>query len=347
MDLQKLKNNQMIDYLYICASHVMSSSKRQFIIDSYRSDRYIRMEYLGDKNPDKVIYMIDPSNSYTSGFFSNMSMILFKTYYAHENGMYAVVYKGNPSHYNEPVDFLGTNNYFDYFFEQPDGINLTEALDSQHVVWNAPKQVLRYYHQAKEKQEKIFLHELETSLHIKNYVLDELEKSRQTFIGDKKVLGVKYRGTDYANKYKGHPVLVTVRETIEHIKKMYEKGFDKIYLATEDMQALDEFKKYFGNELCYDESIKRADKGQRHIDLAISSPESHSAYQEGLNVLKDVWVLSHADSFIGTQCGVTRFVPVFNKAYKAKPFSEIDIIDKKVYRRGKNSIKEGKRKYGK
>ncbi len=342
---QLLRKSQLADYLYVSARNALSAERRQSVIDFYRSSRYLHYETLGDKNPDKVIYMLDPVKSYTSGFFSNLSMVLFKYDFAHEHGMEPVTYKGNLTHYAEPVRFLGTDNYFEYFFRQPAGISLEDALSSRHVIWGEGKHLTKYDSLSMEKQDGILIRELKKNLIFRDEVFQEMEKSRKEFIGNKKVLGVKYRGTGYKEKLKGHPVFIPPQELIGHVKKMYSYGFDSIYLATEDETALKQFEKYFGNRLIYDRSILRAGEGQIHVDLARSSPKDHTAYREGLNVLKDVWVLSHAAAFAGSQCGVTRFADLFNRAYCKNRYEYLDIIDKGVYKKGRNSIKEGKKRY--
>lgn len=338
-----LKQNQFIEYVYICARNLISCERRQMLIDSYRNDKLTMM---GEKNPDKVILMIDASNSYTSGFFSNLSSILLKCAYAHDRGMVPVIYRKTPSHYNEPERYLGTDNYFEYFFRQPAEIKISDAMESKHVVWQAGKHMREYYHMERHQQDRVYVEEIRRCLKFKDMIRDELEDSRKVFLGDRKVLGVKYRGTGYKYRHKGHPVYVSIDDIMEHTEAIYDKGYDYIYLATEDKSALDVFKKRFGNELVYDGNILRADEGQLHIDLATSDPKHHTAYLEGLNVLKDVWVLSHASSFVGSQCGVTKFVYLFNEAFSQKQFENLDIIDKGVYKRGVNSIKEGIKKYG-
>lgn len=342
---QLVRKNQLTDYLYISVRNALSAERRQAVIDFYHTSRYLRYETLGNKYPDKVIYMLDPVKSYTSGFFSNLSMVLFKYAFAHEHGMEPVTYKGNLTHYAEPGRFLGTDNYFEYFFKQPAGIRLEDALHSRHVVWGESKHITKYSSLAIKMQDDILVHEMQKYLIFRDEVLKEMEKSKEEFIGNKKVLGVKYRGTGYKEKFKGHPVLITPRELIGHVKKIYQKGYDCIYLATEDETVLKQFEKYFGNVLVYDHSILRAGEGQIHVDLARSNPKEHTAYREGLNVLKDVWVLAHADAFVGAQCGVTRFAELFHRAYCKKEFEYLDIVDKGVYRNGRDSIREGKKRY--
>lgn len=340
---EELKKNQFVEYVYICARNLTSHERRQMLIDSYRNDK---LSMLGEKNPDKIILMIDASNSYTSGFFSNLSNILLKCGYAHDRGMAPVIYRKTPSHYNEPEVYLGTDNYFEYFFKQPAEIKKDDAIESKHVIWQPGNHMGEYYHMEDKLKDKLYIREIKHCLKFREEILDELENSREVFLGNKKVLGVKYRGTGYKYKYKGHPVYVSIDEIVEHVEDIYNEGYDHIYLATEDKSALDVFKKRFGNELMYDEDILRADEGQGHVDLAISNPEKHTAFLEGLNVLKDVWVLSHAASFVGAQCGVTKFVYLFNEAFAQKRFENLDIIDKGKYKKGVNSVKEGIRRYG-
>jgi len=343
----KLEKNQLIDYVYICFSHLKESDKRQEIIDYYRNEKYVKFEHLGENNPDKVVYMVDSSNSYTSGFFSNMDSILFKMVYAKKNGLTPVVYNRTPTHYTEPTPYKGKSCYFEYFFEQPGGIEIDEALKSSHVLWDNKKQVRRYFDLNESRRDKVHMKALREYIRIVPDIMEKLESARREFISGKRVLGIKYRGTGYKWRHKNHPIYVTPEEIIDRAKKEFEKGYDYIYLATEDNTVIGTFKRAFGSDLIYDETIKRSEEGQLHIDLATSNPSQHSAFQEGFNVLKDVWILSHTTSFVGAQCGVSKYAELFNKAYSKKPFEYLDIIDKGVYKTGVDSIKEGKKLYGK
>ena len=79
----------------------------------------------------------------------------------------------------------------------------------------------------------------------------ELDEYVQAVLGDKKVLGILIRGSDYvASKMPGMYHQATVDEMIPVIDRwMEEDGYDLLFLATEDQKAFTKMKDHYGSKL--------------------------------------------------------------------------------------------------
>ncbi len=98
------------------------------------------------------------------------------------------------------------------------------------------------------RRDKVHIKALREHIRILPDIMEELESARKEFISDKRVLGIKYRGTGYKWRHKNHSIYVTPEEIIDKAKKEFEKGYDNIYLAAEDNTVIDTFKELLINE---------------------------------------------------------------------------------------------------
>ena len=70
-----------------------------------------------------------------------------------------------------------------------------------------------------------------------------IQKQWQEILGNKKVLGVHVRGTDFGQGFRAHPKMISAEEFKQSVIKMMQTGeYDKIFLATDDSTALAVFK---------------------------------------------------------------------------------------------------------
>ena len=71
-----------------------------------------------------------------------------------------------------------------------------------------------------------------------------------------------FRGTDYRRQYNNHPVFITINQEIEKVKETFEAGnYEVIFLATDEQEAVEAFKREFGSGLKYFDDTWRADRG--------------------------------------------------------------------------------------
>ena len=139
----------------------------------------------------------------------------------------------------------------------------------------------------------------------KTYIKKEM---KEIFGGDRKVLGVLVRGTDYTSlRPTGHPVQPEVEKVIEDAKLLMEKeGYEYLYLATEDGRIDKAFREVFGDKLLinhrnyYDEIYN-----DQNIELIkdVHFDRENDDYLKGVEYLSSIAILSKCDSLLAGNCG--------------------------------------------
>lgn len=106
------------------------------------------------------------------------------------------------------------------------------------------------------------------------------------------VIGVLCRGTDYSSlSPKGHPIQPNAEETIRIIKQSgWHDGSKKIFLATEDEDVLEQFKREFQDDLLYIRTKRFRMTDKSHLsDMII---KSGVPIMNGIYYLTSIYVLS-------------------------------------------------------
>lgn len=155
--------------------------------------------------------------------------------------------------------------------------------------------------------------------------VEEMEEYRRAIIGDKKILGILIRGTDYiASGLSGTRLHATVEQMIPTIDKWIEEdGYEQIFLATEDRHILEKMLAKYGSKV-------RAIAQERHTIeefkgvslISELEAEKHTDKEEyeasvedtTVNYFYALYLLSHSDSFmISGHCNGGDTVTAFNK----------------------------------
>ena len=153
--------------------------------------------------------------------------------------------------------------------------------------------------------------------------MSEMEDYRKAVLGDKKVLGILARGTDYiAGNYGGTRRHAAVEEMLPTIHQwMAEENYDTIFLATEDQDILDKMKAAFPGKIraIAQERHRVSDFKQGEVISEIEKRErSGQEYREALedttvNYFYALYILSRCDSFmVSGQCNGWDTVLSFN-----------------------------------
>ena len=207
-------------------------------------------------------------------------------------------------------DEVGHINSWEYYFEQPAGIELDEALslkDSQVVTLPVgsifPAQDGKFFGN--------FLGQLtfwrricRKYIHFAPAVIERFERMKTKYKG-RKILGLLVRGTDYVTtKPKYHPIPPTAEQAIAKVQEaMRDKNFDSVYLATEDKKILAKFQQVFGEKLILPEAqyvdydynntdVRKNLLYNYHID------RENDRYLSGMEYLVSMLFLSQCKGFI-------------------------------------------------
>ena len=140
--------------------------------------------------------------------------------------------------------------------------------------------------------------------------------------GDEKVLGVMIRGTDYITSgMTGDRIMASAQQMAPLIHEwLKEYGFERVFLATEDEEALEYMRSEFGSLVTAlsQERIKLSDLRQNEILSDYEKEHAGGMYEEKLedttiNYFYALYMLSKCDSFICSgRCNGSDIVLSFN-----------------------------------
>ena len=162
-------------------------------------------------------------------------------------------------------------------------------------------------------------------------LIQEISEYREAVLGDKKVLGILARGTDYiVGSYSGTRKHATVEQMLPTIREWMEKEqYDLIFLATEDQDILEQMLDAFPDKVraiaqerhrvsdFKDNEViaqmeKRERSGQDYLDALIDTTA---------NYFYALYILSCCDSFmVSGQCNGWDTVLAFNHGRFAKTY---------------------------
>ncbi|MEI3521715.1 MAG: hypothetical protein V8Q40_11990 [Anaerosacchariphilus sp.] len=201
----------------------------------------------GNANEKNAIYIIRSSNA-NAGMFSVVNTVLEHLAYADEKGYIPVIdMKNYPNSYLEEAKFQMENSW-EYYFYQPSVyakkyVSLEEAYGSKNVILSNMAPILENYHfdsnicdDLKGAEFIRYKNIFDKYIHFKKKLLADFDEEEKKLFGDRRVLGVLCRGTDYVKlKPYAHPIQPRVEDNIKLVlKKMKEWDCEYIYLATED-----------------------------------------------------------------------------------------------------------------
>lgn len=211
----------------------------------------------GSENPDKTFYVIRRRDCYC-GLFSLFLTNLQRIDDALKAGYIPVVDMQNDFNIYLAKDKIGRENAWEYYFKQPMGYSLQDISRSRNVIIGsgAVPQMFPYL-------QIDFLNGRTGELEywrklVKKYMVlsdDAMQKVEEEysrlFASTDKVLGVKCRGTDYANgKPRNHPIQPTPEQAVLKAEEIFrEQGCTKVFLATEDAAFYHIFSERFGDKL--------------------------------------------------------------------------------------------------
>ena len=143
-----------------------------------------------------------------------------------------------------------------------------------------------------------------------------------------RTLGVHVRGTDFRRNYKGHPVAVTTQEYLEAAVKMAEQyHFDRIFLATDDSNAVRIFQDTFGEKVSFYQDVVRSEGNETVMRSESDRPLHH--YQLGLEVLRDAYTLAACNALLAGKSQVSFGARVLAGA-AGNEYENVTILDKGI-----------------
>lgn len=262
---------------------------------------------LGNKNPDKTILLIE-----FSGKDAGMGdLVISAQQYirlAYQRGWYPVV---NLIQDNQYISHEG-DNMWDYYFKQPAGISVEEALESKHVIRGNDNHfgVLPWIanplcNMDEALNEKIYFNEVGLT-----YMKEHMP---YRFSDGNNILAVIARGTDLA---KCTDIKIDMKKMMFQVKETLNQGFEYVFLATEDQTYLNMFKEAFGEKLIYIEQ-KRIEhdyeKEEYKYVADLLAIEEADRKEWGMQYLLITYCLAKCSALLySIPCGALRLAKLWN-----------------------------------
>lgn len=298
----------------------------------------VDLKHYGEKNSEKPIYHILPGAS-GSGFFADFNRLLAYLYYADYFGLQPVIEFDPGFMYAEKEPVNGTTNPFEYYFEQPSRISLDDVYSSRCVIQSRKENAALAGRLNSSGYGYDFSDEYikEMGRIVREYITlnsktQEYFSLKTVLTDSKKYLGVHVRGTDFKRNYKGHPVSIPVEDYVSATKDLMKEGaYDFVFLATDDENALDTFKKTFGDRLCFNRDITRSAEDET-VMRSQSDRENHH-YKLGLEVLSDAYTLGRCDGLVAGVSQVSTAARFWKAADKEK-YEDLRILFEGINHKG-------------
>ena len=289
---------------------------------AYRNKKELlqNIQAMGNKYPDKTICLIYRLSEKT-GLFSDVITFLGRIKEAVDNGWEPVIDMQNYPNMYLQEDQIGIVNAWEFFFEQPFGIGVTEALESSRVIkigadgaadYPFASAGFLYGEYGKLEMWRRYVHEY---VQIRTEIQEEIERKYHAMIGEQdKVCGVLVRGSDYTTmRPKGHPIQPTIPQVIQKVTEVAkEYGCNKIYLSTEEQKTVDEFKKVFGINLLYLDKTYIDYRGGYLADAKIVRDRKTG----GIEYLTQIAILAKCDCIVAGVCSGTLGAALLSEGYE-------------------------------
>ena len=272
----------------------------------------------------------------THGFAAGLREALDGIYFCRRYGFQPFIRFREDSLYKDE-SFPESMNPFEYFFE-------TESVDleqSPQVIYHPGNRMmaaqlnnsLRDYSTSEEyisAMAKIWGRDIRLKQNIQASI-DELISEKG--IGSD-CLGVHFRGTDFKVGYFNHPVYVSLEEYYPYIEEAMKMGcFSKIFIATDDIDALHELIRHLGEDrVIYDETLTRI-SGTNGVHTSVNS-----GFKNGVDVLKDMSCLAACGGLISGASKVAQIARIIKKG-KGQEYTYDKYLFKGIVEYGKVFIK--------
>lgn len=334
-------------YIKRVIKNIKNQEFKEFILN-YELDPYlVKFQELGKSFPEQNVLIIQNDDA-GHGFFAEYRMTLNYLAFAEKYHFIPYIYYDRNYRYAEQEKINGTDNPFEYYFEQPAFLKYQEAFSAQNVVFakNAHGDIAEKLNKQCCSYEVSDEYITYMSEIVRKYIRyngntqEYLDSEVEKILGEENVLGIHYRGTDFKENFNNHPVAITIEKEIEIAKEQLEKNlFSKIFLATDDIDAIHKFKEEFGDRVVFYQDVYR---GNANVSVAFSQNErKHHYYRLGLEVLRDMHTLANCEGLIAGMSQVSNIARITRKAMGLE-YRYLCIINQGINRNSKEFRGESK-----
>jgi hypothetical protein len=232
-----------------------------------------------------------------SGFFANVFDVMRHIYCCEKNGEEFYIRWGQESLYFDPQK---GSNVWEYFFTQ------------EHDDPGAGEEVGGYVNIPEKGQS--FRAEMNRLLLMYMSCNDDVNRRIQRLAENMpggKIIGVHIRYTDKLHYWvSGDPHSakpIDLKTYVGYIDKLLDKGYNSVFLATDTTEVVDQFQRYYGDNLMYLDAPRSTGEEAIHLGM-----KDTSGYEKALTVLLDGFALACCDFLVRSTSNVSSFAQFQN-----------------------------------
>lgn len=282
-----------------------------------RRNNEIRYETIGDFSKYKGNKCIIRRSGKALGIFSHYLTNAGNIASCIKNGLIPIIdMKNTENIWNEQKN-RDIINPWSFFFSQPFGVDINDIEgDKNRIIQDG---ILSENQRPGDSMEFLTNEDavaywrgfVKQYLQYSEYALEYAKQKYIRLVPNKKILGVLCRGTDYVNMQPmEHPIQPQVDEMIKKVREIKERfECDEVYLASEDRQVCDVFKKEFGDKLIQSTDVKVSYASNDYINT-IFEKEKVDIYQNTLDYMASIFILSKCNVLLAgrTSGSVAAFI---------------------------------------
>ena len=220
-----------------------------------KSDLKYFIKSFGKENKDKIFYVIQRSPG--GGLFSNLNYVIHHLYICEKHNFIPVIDMENfLTKYNSKQKFNNKYNSWEYYFSKVSKYNLKNVYKSRNVIITDSKtrklKCFDSFANLDTEHYKVF----KKYIRINKNILKKVEKFKNKYFKNNKVLGVHFRGTDmkYQERHPFPPTLKQIKNVIDHNLKKYK--FNKIFLVTEEFENFNNLRSMYNDKIIFHNSFR-------------------------------------------------------------------------------------------
>ena len=276
-------------------------------LKDFKKKSGLKMHSFGEKNPDKVFYVI--RINFGGGLFAIVLYVLSEIKYAESINAIPIVDMENfINKYNEDKKIKKTFNSWEYYFENISKISLNEIYNSKSVIINSGIPNERMPRHWKVDPE-IYNNYFNKYIKFNKEFIKMSDNFSKIYFKNKKVLGVHFRGKGM-NNTPNHPFTPTPSQIFSKVDQyLSEKKFEKIFLVTAQQNYLDLFKKKYGDKVIFCNSFRtNTTKAFHYKDARLNH-----RYKMGRDILLEMLLLSKLSTLICSRSNVSQLALLLSK----------------------------------
>lgn len=288
-----------------------------------------RLVHCGNAYPDKTFYVIRRHAS-RAGLFSFAMTNLAAIVEASDKGYVPVVDMQNSINPMIDANEVGSVNGWDRFFRQPCGYTLDDIAHAQNVILgsiNPPAQYPDYEMLSDPTALKRWRDACHQYLRVNDGIRLAANAYIQQELGHARTLGVLCRGTDYTRQRPHqHPVQPDIEQVIDECRKAIQSGgYERIYLATEDMGFWEAMNTAFPEMICsYQTHRYVTTAGQNINDLGNAG---WNAADRNREYLTSIVILSQCNALVAGAAGGTYGALLMSDGYEYQHVFQLGLYD--------------------